>query len=162
MPICDQMIIAVTIRSGWIASSSTPIDPVLPRPMPAPVTMSARIQSTTAVVTPASVSPAVTSATETSTSTRGGSRAAAAAVPATSSDTHAYATPISAWLRRSARCRGSTPSTIPSPRTVKRIAALATQNPGDRRTLWSAANARFRNGLRMKATGTSAATMISP
>jgi hypothetical protein len=71
MPICDQMIIAFTIRSGRTDSKTTPMEPVLPNPIPAPVTASATSQSATLVVLPASVSPALMSPAAASTSSRG-------------------------------------------------------------------------------------------
>ena len=83
MPIWDQMTIAVTIRSTGTVSTSTPIEPVLPIPIPTTATRRASSQRGTSPPAPASVMPAVARPTAATTRRRGRTFPAAAALPAT-------------------------------------------------------------------------------
>ena len=58
IPTWDQTTIAVTIRSTGTASTSSPSEPVFPRPIPTPASRRATIQSGTLAAIPASEMPA--------------------------------------------------------------------------------------------------------
>ena len=83
MPIWDQITMAVTIRSTGTVWTSTPIEPVLPIPIPIAVTSRASIQSGTWAAAPARAIPAVASTTDATTSGRGRRLPASAALAAT-------------------------------------------------------------------------------
>ena len=80
------------------------------------------------------------------------------ALAATTSDAPTYSAPICAWLSRSAKCSGSTPSSTPSASTANRIAADAIQKPRVRSASRSVAKSRRAAGSATRSTSGMART----